>query len=59
MKYSELIRILIRNGCELKRHGKEHDVWANPKTGNFIAIPRHNSKEVPKPFLNKVKRELL
>lgn len=59
MKYSELVRILIKNGCQLKRHGGSHDIWENPKTGKSIAVPRHDSKEVANPVLSKIKKELL
>ncbi len=33
MKRHELIRELIDAGCYLKRHGKKHDIYANPKNG--------------------------
>jgi len=46
MKVGELIKRAKRNGCYIKRHGSEHDIWINPKTGQTAAIPRHQSKEV-------------
>ncbi len=41
MKLSDLLRHLRRNGCQLLRHGRSHDLWTNPETGEFEAIPRH------------------
>jgi len=46
MKASELTRLAKKNGCYIKRHGAEHDIWINPKTGNTARIPRHSSKDV-------------
>jgi len=46
VKASELIRMAKKNGCHVKRHGAEHDIWINPKTGNTARIPRHQGKEV-------------
>lgn len=46
MKHSELIRMLTKAGCLLKRHGASHDVWINPVTGATTAVPRHGSKEI-------------
>lgn len=48
MKHSELIRMLQKAGCLLKRNGASHDVWVNPKTGATTAVPRHGSKEIKK-----------
>jgi predicted RNA binding protein YcfA (HicA-like mRNA interferase family) len=46
MKVSELTRLARKKGCKIKRHGAEHDIWINPKTGGTARIPRHQSKEV-------------
>jgi predicted RNA binding protein YcfA (HicA-like mRNA interferase family) len=46
MKTSELTRLAKKNGCYIKRHGAEHDIWVSPITGNTARIPRHQSKEV-------------
>lgn len=46
MKHSELIRMLKKAGCLLKRHGASHDIWLNPKTGATTTVPRHGSKEI-------------
>jgi len=47
MKVSELTRLAKKHGCHIKRHGADHDIWINPKTGKTAPIPRHQSKEVP------------
>ncbi len=42
MKRGELIRQLVRAGCELYRHGSRHDVYLNPANGKKQPIPRHS-----------------
>ena len=42
MKRGALLRHLRKHGCFLKREGKEHSLWSNPKTGHVEAVPRHN-----------------
>jgi hypothetical protein len=34
MKREGLLRHLRRNGCVLRREGKEHTLWENPRTGD-------------------------
>jgi len=46
MKVSEITRLAKKHGCHIKRHGAEHDIWINPKTGKTASIPRHKSKEI-------------
>lgn len=41
MKRSSLLRHLRRHGCYLKREGRAHSLWVNPRTGAVEAIPRH------------------
>lgn len=41
MKTSALLRHLRKHGCYLKREGREHSLWCNPKTGEVEAVPRH------------------
>jgi predicted RNA binding protein YcfA (HicA-like mRNA interferase family) len=41
MKTSELLKVLKEAGCYLDRHGRRHDKWINPKTGEFEWVPRH------------------
>ena len=58
MKASELTRLAKKHGCHIKRHGSEHDIWINPKTGDTASIPRHQSKEVPTGTAESIKKNL-
>ena len=42
MNRREFIRELVASGCFLKRHGKRHDLYANPKIGRLAPVPRHS-----------------
>lgn len=57
MKTSELIKKLEDAGCELKRHGSNHDIWCNPKTGKEVKVGRH-AKDVPKGTASKILKTL-
>ena len=46
MKYSELKKILKKNGCEFISEGKRHEMWYSPITGNQFPVSRHNSQDV-------------
>jgi mRNA interferase HicA len=59
MKHSELIRLLKKAGCLLKRHGASHDVWMNPATGATTAVPRHGSKEIKNKTAKSILDDLL
>jgi predicted RNA binding protein YcfA (HicA-like mRNA interferase family) len=58
VKRIDLIRIITQNGAEFVRHGSDHDVYRQPKTGKQDAIPRHNeikeyvAKSIIKNLLN-------
>jgi mRNA interferase HicA len=41
MKRTALLKHLRRYGCYLKREGRSHSLWINPRTGEVEAIPRH------------------
>ena len=56
MRYSELVEILSEHGCYFFRHGSNHDIWKNP-CGKQFAVPRHGSKEVSAPTLNKILKQ--
>jgi len=47
VKRHELERRLRIAGCYLKREGKSHSLWINPKTGVIEALPRHNESKEP------------
>lgn len=42
MKRRDLIREVTNAGCYLKRHGKNHDIYVNPKNGKKVPVPRHS-----------------
>lgn len=56
MKRRDLERQLRMAGCLLKREGRSHSIWINPKSGRTETIPRHN--EVKEPLAKKILREL-
>ena len=58
MKVSELIRLAKKHGCYIKRHGSEHDIWVNPKTGATARIPRHQSKELATGTAQSIAKDL-
>jgi len=58
MKASEIARLAKKNGCRIKRHGSEHDIWINPQTGGVAPIPRYPSKEVATGTANRIKKDL-
>ena len=41
MKRTELLKYLIKNGCEIDCEGKKHTVVYNPTTNQFTTVPRH------------------
>ncbi|WP_022671068.1 type II toxin-antitoxin system HicA family toxin [Hippea alviniae] len=56
MKRKDLEKRLKAMGCYLKREGKSHSLWINPKTGIVETIPRH--KEIKEPLAWKILRRL-
>jgi hypothetical protein len=44
MKISEFVRQIKKQGIILEEHGKKHDKYVNPKTGQSARIPRHQSQ---------------
>ncbi|OGU13806.1 MAG: hypothetical protein A2X61_14120 [Ignavibacteria bacterium GWB2_35_12] len=41
MKHRDLVRLLEKNGCFLKRHGANHDIYMNQNNGRKAPVPRH------------------
>lgn len=41
MKRGHFIKMIVNEGCYLKRHGKKHDIYKNPKNGKQAPVPRH------------------
>jgi hypothetical protein len=56
MKRIDLERKLRIAGCYLKREGKAHALWINPKTGIIEAVPRHT--EIKEPLALKILKNL-
>ena len=56
MKRSTLLRHLRKHGCVLKREGRSHSLWMNPRTGEVEAVPRH--VEIPNKLARKISRGL-
>lgn len=56
MKRKELESKLRIAGCYLKREGRSHSIWINPKTGAIETVPRH--KEVKEPLAKKILKSL-
>ncbi len=56
MKRADLERKLRIAGCYLKREGKAHSLWINPKTGIIEAVPRHT--EIKEPLALKILKNL-
>ena len=42
MKRAELIKQLTEKGVVFVRHGSNHDIYLQPKSGNTEPVPRHN-----------------
>lgn len=53
MKYSELCKLLKKNGCSVHHEGKNHTMWQAPN-GNRFTVPRHKTQEVPKGTLKSI-----
>ena len=56
MKRRALLRHLRRHACYLKREGRSHSLWCNPRTGRIEAVPRHT--EVADKLAKKICRAL-
>ncbi|MBW2610404.1 MAG: type II toxin-antitoxin system HicA family toxin [Deltaproteobacteria bacterium] len=56
MRRRDLERRLRIAGCYLKREGKSHSLWMNPKTGIIEAVPRHT--EIKEPLARKILKSL-
>ena len=44
MKTSELLKLLKDNNIEFVKHGKKHDIYYSPITGECFPIPRHTGE---------------
>jgi predicted RNA binding protein YcfA (HicA-like mRNA interferase family) len=56
MKYSELKRLLRKNGCHLADEGGNHEQWYSPLTGQYFSVGRHDKQEVQTGTLLAIKK---
>jgi predicted RNA binding protein YcfA (HicA-like mRNA interferase family) len=56
MKRQDLERRLRIAGCYLKREGRSHSLWINPKNGVIEAVPRHI--DIKEPLARKILKNL-
>lgn len=57
MRYSELKKLLKKNGCYIVREGANHEIWFSPKTNRHFTVGRHNNQEVATGTLKSIKKE--
>ena len=58
MKWSELRRKAVYKGWYLIRNGSNHDIYAHKEKDYQIQIGRHDSEEVKKGLLHKLKKQI-
>ena len=56
MKYSELKKILIKNGCRFDHSGGRHEIWYSPITKKVFPVARHKTEDVAKGTLKSILR---
>ncbi|MBM3496479.1 MAG: type II toxin-antitoxin system HicA family toxin [Armatimonadetes bacterium] len=56
MRRATCVRELVRHGCRLRRHGKNHDVYENPAQKRVAPVPRH--PEIPETLCALIRRQL-
>jgi predicted RNA binding protein YcfA (HicA-like mRNA interferase family) len=56
VKRKEFIRELVKAGCYIKRHGTNHDIYMNPRTGRKAPIPRH--AEIKESLCELIRKQL-
>lgn len=56
MKTQELLKLLKKNQCTIKRNGSRHDIWHSNLTGKDFPVPRHKA-EIPVGTLNNILRD--
>ena len=54
MRYSELKKLLKKQGCYILREGSNHEQWYSPITGNTFSIGRHKTEEVKSGTLKSI-----
>ena len=57
MKYSEVIRLLHKQGCYLVSHGANHDKWYSPISNRYFMLPRHTSQEAKNGTIKSISKQ--
>lgn len=57
MTYSELKKLLKKNGCYFLREGGNHDIWYSPITNRQFPVGRHESQEVRRGTFQTIKKQ--
>ena len=58
MKWSEMVHIVDEKGWLFERHGKRHDIYRNPISGERLLIERHWNQEVKSKLYKKLKKQI-
>ncbi|MBM3285519.1 MAG: addiction module toxin, HicA family [Candidatus Aminicenantes bacterium] len=56
MKREAFLRERDKSGCVLKRSGRRHDLYLNPRTGKVTPVPRH--QEIKNTLCFLIKKQL-
>ena len=56
MKRRDFIRELVDVGCYLRRRGKRHDIYMNPRNGKMAPVPRH--LEIKESLCDLIRKQL-
>ena len=54
MNYSEVKRLLKKNGCYFIEEGGRHEKWFSPITGETFPVSRHNQEEAARSTLKSI-----
>jgi len=57
MKAKELIKILKKNGWELKRINGSHHIFKKDGVENTLSVPVHSNQDIPKGTLNGILKD--
>ena len=55
MKRDAFIAILEQNGVVFFKHGSEHDIYRNKRTGKKVTVPRHG--EIDNTFAKRILKQ--
>ena len=53
-----MVRYIKSKGGKFKKHGKRHDTYYNPETGDETQIPRHLKEELKKGTAERILKDL-